>query len=114
MFRIQCRYLVLIATVFSASLTANAQIQTYSQPVTSGDSPPVQTYQQQPIQQPPIVVQQAPTITTAPQTTVVLPPNAVYVAPAYPSPGVGFVWEYHPSYGWGWHHPSRGWHKGWR
>lgn len=37
----------------------------------------------------------------------------VYVAPAYPTPGVGWVWEYHPNFGWGWHHPEYGWHKGW-
>jgi hypothetical protein len=114
MLRMQYRYLALIVTFFSASLTAKAQIQTNSQPVTSAATPPAQTYQQQPIQQQPIIVQQAPPVTTAPQSAVVLPPNVVYVAPMYPSPGVGFVWEYHPTYGWGWHHPSRGWHRGWR
>jgi hypothetical protein len=36
------------------------------------------------------------------------------VAPTYVSPGVGFVWAYHPRYGWGWHHPQYGWHRGWR
>jgi hypothetical protein len=36
----------------------------------------------------------------------------VYVAPTYERPGVGWVWEYHPHYGWGWHHPLHGWHKG--
>jgi hypothetical protein len=40
--------------------------------------------------------------------------GAVYVAPAYASPGVGYVWERHPRYGWGWHSPDRGWDKGWR
>jgi hypothetical protein len=42
------------------------------------------------------------------------PPRVVYVAPTYPSPGVGWVWMAHPVYGWGWHHPDRGWHRGWR
>lgn len=41
-------------------------------------------------------------------------PATVYVAPTYVSPGVGWVWAYHPRYGWGYHHPSRGWHRGWR
>lgn len=38
----------------------------------------------------------------------------VYVEPTYASPGIGWVWEYHPRYGWGWHHPEYGWHRGWR
>jgi hypothetical protein len=38
----------------------------------------------------------------------------VYVAPLYASPGVGWVWKFHSVYGWGWHHPQYGWHKGWR
>ena len=38
----------------------------------------------------------------------------VYVEPTYASPGIGWVWEYHPKYGWGWHHPVQGWHRGWR
>jgi hypothetical protein len=42
------------------------------------------------------------------------PPGVAYVAPTYVSPGVGFVWAYHPRYGWGWHHPQYGWHRGWR
>ncbi|MBV5292710.1 MAG: hypothetical protein JZU58_10205 [Curvibacter lanceolatus] len=41
-------------------------------------------------------------------------PAPVYVAPAYASPGVGWVWIQHPRYGWGWHHPDHGWHRGWR
>ena len=44
----------------------------------------------------------------------VAPPGVVYVAPTYASPGVGWVWMYHPHYGWGWHHPRYGWHRGWR
>lgn len=42
------------------------------------------------------------------------PPGVVYVAPTYVSPGPGWVWQYHGSYGWGWHHPQNGWHRGWR
>ena len=38
----------------------------------------------------------------------------VYSAsPTYVSPGVGFIWLRHPRYGYGWHHPHRGWHRGW-
>lgn len=44
----------------------------------------------------------------------VAPAGMAYVAPTYPMPGVGFVWQYHPRYGWGWHHPVYGWHRGWR
>jgi hypothetical protein len=42
------------------------------------------------------------------------PPGEVYVAPTYESPGVGYVWEFHPRFGWGWHHPQYGWHRGWQ
>ncbi|VTU15460.1 MULTISPECIES: hypothetical protein [unclassified Variovorax] len=42
------------------------------------------------------------------------PPGVAYVAPTYAIPGPGFVWAYHPRYGWGWHHPQQGWHRGWR
>jgi hypothetical protein len=42
------------------------------------------------------------------------PPGVVYVAPAYAAPGVGYAWQYHATYGWGWRHPSHGWHRGWR
>jgi hypothetical protein len=45
---------------------------------------------------------------------MVMSPATVYVEPTYPSPGVGYVWEVHPHYGWGWRHPAHGWHKGWR
>lgn len=38
----------------------------------------------------------------------------VYVEPAYPAPGPGWVWITHPRYGGGWHHPHNGWHRGWR
>jgi hypothetical protein len=43
----------------------------------------------------------------------VAPPGVAYVSPTYESPGVGWAWEYHPRYGWGWHHPQYGWHRGW-
>ncbi len=42
------------------------------------------------------------------------PAGVVYVAPTYPMPAPGYVWEYHARYGWGWHHPEYGWHRGWR
>lgn len=44
----------------------------------------------------------------------VAPAGAVYVAPTYATPGVGYAWQYHAHYGWGWRHPYRGWHRGWR
>jgi hypothetical protein len=44
----------------------------------------------------------------------VAPAGVVYVAPGYVSPGPGHVWAYHASYGWGWHHPQYGWHRGWQ
>jgi hypothetical protein len=40
------------------------------------------------------------------------PPPVVYVEPAYPSPGVGWVWIFEPRLGWGWHHRERGRHGG--
>ena len=42
------------------------------------------------------------------------PPGVVYVAPSYALPAPGFAWRHNPRYGWGWHHPQRGWHRGWR
>jgi hypothetical protein len=42
------------------------------------------------------------------------PPGVVYVAPTYAAPGPGWEWRYHATYGWGWWHPQRGWHRGWR
>jgi len=42
------------------------------------------------------------------------PPGVVYVAPTYALPAPGFAWRYSGRYGWGWHHPQRGWHRGWR
>ena len=50
----------------------------------------------------------------SPPPGVVVPPGVVYVAPTYPAPSIDFVWEFHPQYGWGWRHPQRGWHRGWR
>lgn len=42
------------------------------------------------------------------------PAGVAYVAPTDAIPGPGYVWAYHPQYGWGWRHPRRGWHRGWR
>ena len=42
------------------------------------------------------------------------PAGVVYVGPTYFSPGPGWRWAYHENYGWGWHHPGYGWHRGWR
>lgn len=36
------------------------------------------------------------------------------VRPTYPSPAPGYIWRFHPQYGWGWYHPRFGWHLGWR
>jgi len=49
-----------------------------------------------------------------PPMGVVLPPSVVYVEPTYAIPGPGYVWAYHPGFGWGWRHPAYGWHRGWR
>ena len=35
-------------------------------------------------------------------------------APYYAAPAVGYLWLNHVSHGWGWRHPHRGWHRGWR
>ena len=48
------------------------------------------------------------------QPAYVAPSGVVYVAPSYAVPGPGYVWVYHAHYGWGWHHPHDGWHRGWR
>lgn len=42
------------------------------------------------------------------------PPGVVYVQPTYVLPAPGYVWGYHPHYGWGYRHPQYGWHRGWR
>ncbi|MDR6539752.1 hypothetical protein [Variovorax soli] len=44
----------------------------------------------------------------------VAPAGVAYVAPVYAMPAPGYVWEYHPRFGWGWRHPVYGWHRGWR
>ena len=56
-----------------------------------------------------------------PYASVTVAPAPVYVTPAYPSPGVGWVWAHRPYYGWGWRHHHHGWHHhhhgrrgGWR
>ena len=44
----------------------------------------------------------------------VAPAGVVYVAPNYASPGDGLALGIpRDRYGWGWHHPQYGWHKGW-
>lgn len=42
------------------------------------------------------------------------PPGVVYVAPTYAMPAPGYAWQFHGRFGWGWFHPSHGWHRGWR
>jgi hypothetical protein len=42
------------------------------------------------------------------------PAGVAYVGPAYAVPGPGYAWAYHARFGWGWHSPHRGWHRGWR
>lgn len=37
-----------------------------------------------------------------------------YVAPNYSMPSPAWSWRMHPREGWGWSHPDRGWHRGWR
>jgi hypothetical protein len=56
----------------------------------------------------------APAPPPGPPPGVVVPPGVVYVEPAYPMPAPGYVWAYHPGFGWGWRHPNYGWHRGWR
>jgi hypothetical protein len=48
-----------------------------------------------------------------PVPVYVAPPGVTYVAPTYAVPGPGYVWAYHPRWGWGWNHPAWGWHRGW-
>lgn len=47
---------------------------------------------------------------TTPLTTA--PPGVVYMPPTV-SPGPDWVWSYHARFGWGWHHPTWGWQRGW-
>jgi hypothetical protein len=49
-----------------------------------------------------------------PGVAYVAPPGVAYIAPTYAIPGPGYVWAYHAHYGWGWHHPQYGWHRGWK
>ena len=65
-----------------------------------------------PMQPMPVMVQQ-PSIVVQQPSGVVVPPGVVYVPPSYPAPAVGFIWEFHPRFGWGWRHPQHGWHRGW-
>ena len=44
-------------------------------------------------------------VRVAPPVAVVAPPGVAYARPAYPLPGPGYAWAYHPRYGWGWRHP---------
>jgi hypothetical protein len=44
---------------------------------------------------------------------VVVPAGVVYVAPTYAVPAPGYTWRYNARYGWGWYHPTYGWHRGW-
>lgn len=62
----------------------------------------------------PVMVQPTPGVMMAPPPGVLVPPGVVYVAPTYPAPSMGFIWEFHPRHGWGWRHPQQGWHRGWR
>ena len=54
---------------------------------------------------------------------VARPDGVAYVEPIAPPvgvavvsapvvvPGPGYLWRYHPRWGWGWWHPSMGWHR---
>jgi hypothetical protein len=98
-----CGVLLLLATQCGAQ-------QTY-QPVPAGaPGNPIPTPMATPA---PVVVQPGQPV-VVPPPGVVVPNGVVYVAPTYPAPAVGFIWSYHPVYGWGWFHPHRGWHRGWR
>jgi uncharacterized protein YcfJ len=61
-----------------------------------------------------VAAQTPPAVLAAPPSGVIVPTGVAYVAPAYPAPGVGWIWEFNARYGWGWHHPRYGWHQGWR
>ena len=45
---------------------------------------------------------------------IIVPPGVMYAPPHYAQPTPDWSWMHHPSEGWGWHHPGRGWHRGWR
>jgi hypothetical protein len=47
----------------------------------------------------------------APVPGVYVPPGVAYVHPGYPAPGPEYVWSYDVAIGWGWRHPTLGWHR---
>lgn len=49
-----------------------------------------------------------------PPSVAITPPGVGIIAPTYPMPAPGYMWDYHPMFGWGWRHPGYGWHRGWR
>ena len=106
-------FLVALFSGVCVSAAADSQGLPPPYPAPNQSAPPPNTvYYPSPgvvYQQAPVVVQEQ---VTPPQ--VVMPPGVVYLAPTYPIPEVGFVWSYHPGHGWGWFHPERGWHRGWR
>ena len=61
----------------------------------------------------PITAPTAPTPVALQPAPIVVPPGAAYENPTYPSPGEGWSWAYNFRKGWGWHHPEKGWQKGW-
>jgi hypothetical protein len=67
-------------------------------------APPQPVYAPQPVAVPNYVYTQP----------VAPPPATVYVQPAYAPPAIGFVWAFHPHFGYGYYHPQRGWARGWR
>lgn len=105
------------------SLSAVAQTPGYPPPpppnviVTPGPGmqPPMMVPPPAPVMAPPVMeAPPAPVMVAPPPRGVLVPPGVVYIEPTYPRPAVGFLWRYHPRYGWGWYHPRRGWHQGWR
>jgi hypothetical protein len=48
------------------------------------------------------------------QAGVQVTPVEVAPAPYYAMPAPGYIWMNNLSFGWGWHHPNHGWHRGWR
>lgn len=46
------------------------------------------------------------------QATFVNP--LVVIRPTSPIPGPGYIWRFHPAWGWGWYHPRFGWYRDWR
>ncbi|MDI9333053.1 MAG: hypothetical protein QM533_01625 [Cytophagales bacterium] len=67
-------------------------------------APPQQVYTPQPVAVPVYAYTQP----------VPPPPGTIYVQPAYAAPAIGFVWAFHPRFGWGYVHHQRGWARGWR